>query len=204
MDSKEVKKFVDGYLGIGEWAMDQSVAILGSSSYFERKRWRMYTSTGRMQHHTRKNAGTNELSSSSCRFLRWQLSSLSRQEQDFWNSGLFRRLWVSSGGLEDYQRICCFLISLSHKMYGSNKGEGEVMRFSSCIIPVVFQLLYPHISVWKKTQKKSTFILSLNPSNPYKKVSISNPHLSLIPKKMIKPNPPLYHKGTHKGTHKEL
>lgn len=38
MDSKEVKKFVDSYLSVGEWAMDQSVALFGSSSYFERKR----------------------------------------------------------------------------------------------------------------------------------------------------------------------
>ncbi|KAJ2905805.1 hypothetical protein MKZ38_004266 [Zalerion maritima] len=34
----EVKKWVDRYLGMGEWVMDQSVAIAGTSSYFTRKR----------------------------------------------------------------------------------------------------------------------------------------------------------------------
>jgi len=29
---------VEKYLGVGEWVMDQSVAIMGSSNYFERKR----------------------------------------------------------------------------------------------------------------------------------------------------------------------
>ncbi|KAH7126916.1 hypothetical protein B0J11DRAFT_526756 [Dendryphion nanum] len=33
-----LKKWIDNYLWVGEWAMDQSVAIAGSSSYFERKR----------------------------------------------------------------------------------------------------------------------------------------------------------------------
>lgn len=37
-ESKELKKWVDKYLGVGEWVMDQSVAILGSSGYFERRR----------------------------------------------------------------------------------------------------------------------------------------------------------------------
>lgn len=37
-DSKDVKKWVDSYLGVGEWVMDQSVAVLGSTSYFERRR----------------------------------------------------------------------------------------------------------------------------------------------------------------------
>lgn len=37
-DSAELKKWVDTYLAMGEWTMDQSVAILGSSRYFERKR----------------------------------------------------------------------------------------------------------------------------------------------------------------------
>lgn len=37
-DSKEVKKWVDNYLGMGEWVMDQSVAILGASGWFERRR----------------------------------------------------------------------------------------------------------------------------------------------------------------------
>lgn len=37
-DSREVKRWIDKYLGIGEWVMDQSVAVIGSSSYFERRR----------------------------------------------------------------------------------------------------------------------------------------------------------------------
>lgn len=37
-DSAEIKKWVDTYLAMGEWTMDQSIAILGSSRYFERKR----------------------------------------------------------------------------------------------------------------------------------------------------------------------
>ena len=37
-ESKELKKWVDNYLGMGEWVMDQSVAILSASSFFERKR----------------------------------------------------------------------------------------------------------------------------------------------------------------------
>ncbi|EAW06470.1 DUF1748 domain-containing protein [Aspergillus clavatus NRRL 1] len=37
-DSKDIKKWIDNYLGVGEWVMDQSVAVLGSTSYFERKR----------------------------------------------------------------------------------------------------------------------------------------------------------------------
>ena len=37
-DSKEVKKWFDNYLGVGEWVMDQSVAILGSSGWFKRER----------------------------------------------------------------------------------------------------------------------------------------------------------------------
>ncbi|KAJ5641679.1 hypothetical protein N7490_005679 [Penicillium lividum] len=37
-DSKEVKKWFDNYLGVGEWVMDQSVAVMGSSSWFERRR----------------------------------------------------------------------------------------------------------------------------------------------------------------------
>ncbi|KAJ5919806.1 hypothetical protein N7454_009641 [Penicillium verhagenii] len=37
-DNKEVKKWVDNYLGVGEWVMDQSVAVMGSSSWFERRR----------------------------------------------------------------------------------------------------------------------------------------------------------------------
>ncbi|CRG90032.1 hypothetical protein PISL3812_07073 [Talaromyces islandicus] len=37
-DSKDIKKWVESYLGVGEWVMDQSVAVLGSTSYFERRR----------------------------------------------------------------------------------------------------------------------------------------------------------------------
>jgi len=36
--SPEVKKWIESYLGVGEWMMDQSVAVMGSSGYFERKR----------------------------------------------------------------------------------------------------------------------------------------------------------------------
>ncbi|KAI9376701.1 hypothetical protein BJX61DRAFT_538608 [Aspergillus egyptiacus] len=37
-DSKDIKKWIDNYLGMGEWVMDQSIAVLSSTSYFERKR----------------------------------------------------------------------------------------------------------------------------------------------------------------------
>ncbi|KAJ5487645.1 hypothetical protein N7530_001945 [Penicillium desertorum] len=37
-DNKDIKKWVDSYLGVGEWMMDQSVAVMGSSSWFERRR----------------------------------------------------------------------------------------------------------------------------------------------------------------------
>lgn len=37
-DNKEVSKWVDKYLGVGEWVMDQSVALAGSSGWFERTR----------------------------------------------------------------------------------------------------------------------------------------------------------------------
>jgi len=37
-DNKEVSKWIDKYLGVGEWVMDQSVAIAGSSGFFERTR----------------------------------------------------------------------------------------------------------------------------------------------------------------------
>ncbi|KAL2813548.1 hypothetical protein BJX63DRAFT_215351 [Aspergillus granulosus] len=37
-DSKDIKKWIDNYLGVGEWVMDQSIAVLSSTSYFERKR----------------------------------------------------------------------------------------------------------------------------------------------------------------------
>ncbi len=37
-ESKEVTKWVDKYLSVGEWVMDQSVAIASSSGWFERTR----------------------------------------------------------------------------------------------------------------------------------------------------------------------
>jgi hypothetical protein len=37
-ESPELKKWIDNYLWVGEWAMDQSVAIMASTSFFERKR----------------------------------------------------------------------------------------------------------------------------------------------------------------------
>ena len=37
-ESKKLKEWIDSYLGMGEWVMDQSVAILGSSGWFERRR----------------------------------------------------------------------------------------------------------------------------------------------------------------------
>ncbi|WPG97479.1 Hypothetical protein R9X50_00025500 [Acrodontium crateriforme] len=37
-ESPGVKKWIDNYLWVGETIMDQSVAIMGASGYFERKR----------------------------------------------------------------------------------------------------------------------------------------------------------------------
>ncbi|CEN61346.1 hypothetical protein BJX68DRAFT_237222 [Aspergillus pseudodeflectus] len=37
-DSKDIKNWINKYLGVGEWVMDQSIAVLSSTSYFERKR----------------------------------------------------------------------------------------------------------------------------------------------------------------------
>ena len=37
-ENKEMTKWVDKYLGIGEWLMDQSVAVASSSGWFERSR----------------------------------------------------------------------------------------------------------------------------------------------------------------------
>ncbi|KAI5308209.1 hypothetical protein KEM55_006284, partial [Ascosphaera atra] len=37
-DNEDVKKWIDKYLGVGEWFMDQSVAAMGSSAWFERRR----------------------------------------------------------------------------------------------------------------------------------------------------------------------
>lgn len=37
-DNKDVKKWLDSYLGVGEMVMDNTVAIAGSSSWFKRER----------------------------------------------------------------------------------------------------------------------------------------------------------------------
>ncbi|KAI9660424.1 MAG: hypothetical protein M1821_009774 [Bathelium mastoideum] len=37
-ESTEVRKWLDRYLWLGEAVMDQGVAVMSSSSYFERKR----------------------------------------------------------------------------------------------------------------------------------------------------------------------
>ncbi|TQS35349.1 hypothetical protein Golomagni_04232, partial [Golovinomyces magnicellulatus] len=36
-EDKTIKNWLERYLGVGEWVMDQSVAIAGSSGWFERK-----------------------------------------------------------------------------------------------------------------------------------------------------------------------
>ncbi|KAL7275563.1 hypothetical protein RUND412_001489 [Rhizina undulata] len=38
IESKDVRSAIDKYLNVGEWVMDQSIALMGSSAYFERKR----------------------------------------------------------------------------------------------------------------------------------------------------------------------
>ncbi|KAI0473513.1 hypothetical protein GGR56DRAFT_675995 [Xylariaceae sp. FL0804] len=37
-DNPDMNRWVNKYLGVGEWVMDQSVAIAGSSGWFERTR----------------------------------------------------------------------------------------------------------------------------------------------------------------------
>ncbi|KAI0997854.1 hypothetical protein K3495_g10334 [Podosphaera aphanis] len=37
-ENSDISTWIDRYLGVGEWVMDQSVAIAGSSGWFERKR----------------------------------------------------------------------------------------------------------------------------------------------------------------------
>ncbi|PQE15859.1 DUF1748 domain containing protein [Rutstroemia sp. NJR-2017a BBW] len=37
-ENKDINVWIEKYLGVGEWVMDQSVAIAGSSGWFERKR----------------------------------------------------------------------------------------------------------------------------------------------------------------------
>lgn len=36
-EDKNINSWIDRYLGVGEWMMDKSVAIAGSSGWFERK-----------------------------------------------------------------------------------------------------------------------------------------------------------------------
>jgi len=38
IESKDVRSAVDKYLNVGEWVMDQSIAFMGTSTYFQRKR----------------------------------------------------------------------------------------------------------------------------------------------------------------------
>ncbi|SPO07671.1 uncharacterized protein DNG_10366 [Cephalotrichum gorgonifer] len=37
-ENEEMTKWVDKYLGMGEWVMDQSIAVASTSGWFERKR----------------------------------------------------------------------------------------------------------------------------------------------------------------------
>lgn len=37
-ENKEVSKWINKYLDVGEWVMDQTVAIAGASGYFKRER----------------------------------------------------------------------------------------------------------------------------------------------------------------------
>lgn len=37
-ENKDLNGWLNKYLGVGEWVMDQSVAIAGSSGFFERTR----------------------------------------------------------------------------------------------------------------------------------------------------------------------
>ncbi|KAF3017807.1 hypothetical protein E8E14_010191 [Neopestalotiopsis sp. 37M] len=37
-DNADTNKWIEKYLGVGEWVMDQSVAIAGSSPWFKRTR----------------------------------------------------------------------------------------------------------------------------------------------------------------------
>jgi len=38
IENKEVRGAVNKYLNVGDWVLDQSIAFMSSSSYFERKR----------------------------------------------------------------------------------------------------------------------------------------------------------------------
>ncbi|KAF9321630.1 hypothetical protein BG000_008195 [Podila horticola] len=38
IESNDVRGYVDQYLSVGEWVVDQGTAFMAASSYFERKR----------------------------------------------------------------------------------------------------------------------------------------------------------------------
>ena len=38
IQNKDIRGAVDKYLNVGDWVLDQSIAFMSSSSYFERKR----------------------------------------------------------------------------------------------------------------------------------------------------------------------
>jgi len=38
IESPDIRSIVDKYLNLGEWVMDQSIAFMGATTYFERKR----------------------------------------------------------------------------------------------------------------------------------------------------------------------
>ena len=38
IESPDIRSAIDKYLNVGEWFMDQSIAFMGSTAYFERKR----------------------------------------------------------------------------------------------------------------------------------------------------------------------
>ena len=38
IESKDAKGFIERYLDVGEWVFDTSIAFMGNSAYFERKR----------------------------------------------------------------------------------------------------------------------------------------------------------------------
>ncbi|KAG2185906.1 hypothetical protein INT43_002344 [Umbelopsis isabellina] len=37
IQSKELRKYIDGYLSVGEWVLDTTTVLMNNSSYFERK-----------------------------------------------------------------------------------------------------------------------------------------------------------------------
>ncbi|KAI5809106.1 hypothetical protein DFH27DRAFT_251228 [Peziza echinospora] len=38
IESPDIRSALDKYLNVGEWVMDQSIAIMSTTGYFERKR----------------------------------------------------------------------------------------------------------------------------------------------------------------------